>query len=399
MSINPLSRRKERQSAASGPARSGISGQAYFFITLGVGAAFLLYTTYVSTSLIAVILGSAAIMIPYCNHAYRQARHFGSAEQVADSCYYLGFLMTLIGLCISLFELGADSKAPATLGVVARFGASIVTTLVGMMARILIVQFRADPVSAPREAEARVAESMLRVAKELEESVKQFEDIRRNTVNNINQATKAAETRINNAVEKQLEITEKFTLNAFKRHASILDDLEKNLSKVAIDLSPMHEGMDRIMESISAQMSRLNGVLIKIGDAGEETERRWGGLKSRLDVIAGSLDSLANSADDLNRAGSALTNTSERLDAAAGVLGQTRDVVEHLSSTLKGSEELVERMMRDINSRLEDLSALSQQVREERASAIDATDAVYRGLRDALALITRELSGAIADDV
>ena len=58
-------------------------------------------------------------------------------EQMGDSFYYLGFLYTLTALAISLFSIEGDIN-----DLLKNFGIAITTTLVGLIGRIILSQFR-----------------------------------------------------------------------------------------------------------------------------------------------------------------------------------------------------------------------------------------------------------------
>lgn len=81
-----------------------------------------------------------AAMFGYVYAAYRTDPDDLATEAFADSVYYLGFLFTLIALTFSLLTItegGVDTR-----GLVYRFGAALVTTVVGLSVRIYLVNFR-----------------------------------------------------------------------------------------------------------------------------------------------------------------------------------------------------------------------------------------------------------------
>ena len=369
-----------------------------FVLSLAVGTFFLIYSAVGNFDLMTTGLLAGLVMCPYCFAALRGAGTGANAEELADSCYYMGFLMTLIGLSVSLWSLGQSDGGNHVGQVVSRFGAAIVTTLVGMIFRILIVQQHGASASGPEAAERKVAESMMMVARELDSSIKQMEETRRATINNISQATKAAETRMNNAVEAQIKVTEEFTQEAFKRHGQILDDLSRTLSNVVIDTRPLQENLESIMGSIEDQMTRLNNSLHKIGDAGEATEERWAGLKNRLDVVANSLEGISNGAVKLNASGEALGQAGQRLESMTDALGNAHKVIGNIGATLESHDATVAHMKDGIEQNLEDLKVLREMVSAEHLAAAESTERVYEQLERALTLIGDKLSKAAVTD-
>jgi hypothetical protein len=67
-----------------------------------------------------------------------------SDEKFADSCYYLGFIFTISSIIISLFDL-PGLQGDGKLGDIAvRFGAAMVSTVIGLIVRVYLVSFRKD---------------------------------------------------------------------------------------------------------------------------------------------------------------------------------------------------------------------------------------------------------------
>ena len=83
-----------------------------------------------------------AVMLAYLLYGHIQTKNKPRAERLnyGDSCYYLGFLFTVASLIIALLDIGL--KGELTVPEVAiRFGAAMVTTLLGMAIRVWLVTF------------------------------------------------------------------------------------------------------------------------------------------------------------------------------------------------------------------------------------------------------------------
>ena len=61
-------------------------------------------------------------------------------EQLGDSFYQLGFLFTITALAVTLLFIEDDEVGK----ILTKFGFAVVTTLVGLVGRILLSQFRMD---------------------------------------------------------------------------------------------------------------------------------------------------------------------------------------------------------------------------------------------------------------
>ena len=86
------------------------------------------------------VLSMIAIMAFYIYFIYNNENVSISKEQKADSCYYLGFILTLIAMINTLISLDVDNIDTIFNSVVRDFGLALVTTLVGLVARIIWLQ-------------------------------------------------------------------------------------------------------------------------------------------------------------------------------------------------------------------------------------------------------------------
>ena len=81
-------------------------------------------------------------MLAYSFVGFIEENNEAVLEQFADSIYYLGFLLTLVALIVSLIVF---SEADYSLkGVGSRFGIALITTVIGLFLRILLTNFRSS---------------------------------------------------------------------------------------------------------------------------------------------------------------------------------------------------------------------------------------------------------------
>ena len=82
-----------------------------------------------------------AFMIAYMVYGYRVTRKLARSDRLnyGDSCYYLGFLFTIASIILALFDIRSDGFDVGAIAV--RFGAAMITTLLGMAMRVYLVTF------------------------------------------------------------------------------------------------------------------------------------------------------------------------------------------------------------------------------------------------------------------
>ena len=106
-----------------------------------------------------------AVMAFYIFFIYKNKNLSISKEQKADSCYYLGFILTLIAMINTLITLDVENIGSIFNTVVRDFGLALVTTIVGLVARIIWLQLES---SNAFDGEETIREKLIAEAQELE---------------------------------------------------------------------------------------------------------------------------------------------------------------------------------------------------------------------------------------
>lgn len=105
-------------------------------------------------------------MIIYTWVGYLYSEDSSFMEQFADSVYYLGFLLTLVALVMSLYFYQSDTLEAGLL--TANFSLALITTIFGLAVRIFINNFQIDLSSIERQMMTEVehaANDMIRKSK------------------------------------------------------------------------------------------------------------------------------------------------------------------------------------------------------------------------------------------
>ena len=73
-------------------------------------------------------------------------------EAIGDNCYYLGFLLTLSSLSATLYQLAQSQEQTELMrSIVSGFGIALVSTILGILLRVIFIQLRPDIVIRDRE--------------------------------------------------------------------------------------------------------------------------------------------------------------------------------------------------------------------------------------------------------
>jgi hypothetical protein len=101
------------------------------------------------------------VMMIYIIVGVRREKREISDEKFADTCYYLGFIFTITSIIFSLFDLPQISTRMTAIAV--RFGAAMVSTVLGLGVRVYLVSFQRDIGDAVRSAEEELIEAFARL--------------------------------------------------------------------------------------------------------------------------------------------------------------------------------------------------------------------------------------------
>ena len=93
-------------------------------------------------------------------------------EAIGDNCYYLGFLLTLSSLAATLYQLaGSEEQAELMRSIIGGFGIALISTILGILLRVIFIQLRPDIVARDRETRIELQRAARELRLELAASV------------------------------------------------------------------------------------------------------------------------------------------------------------------------------------------------------------------------------------
>ena len=187
-------------------------------------------------------------------------------DQTGDNAYYMGFIFTLVSLSLSLvfFEDG-------TAGIISSFGVAIFSTLVGIIVRTFLHQFRFDPDDIETASRVELSEATRRIRGELDDTILQLQDFRRNTIQSMNEGFEEIRTNVEKLSNSLLEeIT-----NLAQKAQEPIDQLSKDLTK---SLDGLTQEMTKISDSFSTSVDSQKSF-------SEESERATEALRKFADNV------------------------------------------------------------------------------------------------------------------
>lgn len=184
----------------------------------------------------AVAAGLVIIVYAVATYNFSAARL--EPEQIGDNCYYLGFCITLASLAYTLYALGSAGSDAGMLGdVISGFGVALSSTVVGVMARVVLLQFRVDLAARDKEARSELNQVVRLFGAEMQKSVSSARE----------------------AITQILQTLEEHTASTLASNRKMQDSFEARIEKLVEDATDsMKEAMHEVVESGKDMNKRLS---------------------------------------------------------------------------------------------------------------------------------------------
>ena len=235
-----------------------------FSFALGTGIIILLFVNFGLSEppLLITLIGTVAVMAVYVYLIYFNLTPDISSEQKADSCYYLGFILTLVAMVISLINFNLGEGQELFRSIVRNFGLALVTTIIGIVVRIVWLQLLADRVT---EAEETIRQKMLQEADKLKLEVERITSSFQVLANQAESVTNPLRTNISN-LENTLEVPKKLSeaLEKVAKNSESLSDKFESVNREVDNFSPSKiqelinkvDQLDEILKSVNPDISK-----------------------------------------------------------------------------------------------------------------------------------------------
>ena len=204
-----------------------------------------------------------------------------SNTQFADSIYYLGFLFTLIALTVSLFILNFQ-QGNALDDLMWRFGLALVTTVVGLSARICLTSFHAsfeDSLANAEEALERASQSLRQQLHRMSADMVAQNEAMKTALQHALDTSRSALVDAMGAVKVTLsqaskELSDTISSNVREQERAS-QSLRQQLHRISADMVAHNEAMKTALQhaldtSQSALVDAMGAVKVTLSQASKE---------------------------------------------------------------------------------------------------------------------------------
>ena len=275
-----------------------------FVMALAFGVIGVCVPQYFNQPLFAVVLALLCMMI-YAWLGYLYSVESAFIEQFADSVYYLGFLLTLVALVVSLYFYQSDSLEASLL--TANFSLALITTIFGLAVRIFINNFQLDLNSIERQMMREVehaANEMIRKAKlismQLEVSHTETQVAIKKSMNDAIEAMRGTSLMVDQYAQTRSEELLKNTRLTTETIESAVQAFTENIRKMKLPEEIFVEKLNLPLQHLSKRIDETQQLIQHLNDGQGKISLSTQGIVDSMDRSSAEAGILAQSISVLN---------------------------------------------------------------------------------------------------
>lgn len=329
-----------------------------FLIFFIAGAILIASSKALGASALISIMIPVIIMVCYGYMSFRIARMQLRLDQLGDNIYYLGFLLTLVSLSVTLYQYSSDSDEDF---IVSNFGIALAATIFGIAGRAFLSQMRKDTTATEKEMQASLSEASLRLRSQVFAAVEGFSSLHRQmsqitqeSIVGIAQSHRDLATGLAEIIDEHTKILQNQVEESSKainaKTNSLIDDIDsmsrslnnalKNEQKMLEDTAAHARKTLSTFENVTIDTSSLKSI--------EENLASFSlGLNTKLSAVAQSasrdLEVINNASkrfgDSINKLEKNIESSSDNIVTNLNQMGshtlQVQKAIAHLSEKVK----------------------------------------------------------------
>ncbi|WP_426161281.1 hypothetical protein [Pseudomonas sp. PWP3-1] len=315
------------------------------------------------------------VMLAYWALGYRVRALYDvklTLAKFADSIYYLGFLFTVVSIIICLFDI--QSIGDNLTNMATRFGAAMVSTAIGMVARTLHVGFRPDQEDAVRSVEERAISASEQLAFMFDETREKLTRFRDEVVAISKETTAGAREQIEEIQKHSIAAMDTYFANATQRSNETFDSMLKDAKSASDGLLVTINGLADKSENTLERMEshaldfgnlatrRLEQTLFpddlfasKLQPSIDALSQTTVGVNESISTLADDVKTAARTVGTAIRGLNTKTQTlEETLQAVSGIVDSQQRLMDAMSSHGTTMIQSVERVQKEFLDTLDD---------------------------------------------
>ena len=207
------------------------------------------------------LVAPMVVMLAYIIVGYHARDSEVSEDKFADSCYYLGFIFTIVSIIFCLLDIPKMTAGAGLRDIATRFGAAMVSTVLGMGVRVYLVSFRKDASDAMQDAETALLDSTRFFTAQLQENLKTLQSFEQQVVAAGQASVAGVQTQVEALARNFSETLSKFyaELNEENRAAfrEMVDEVKGASAKLAASVDSYSQGMQTHLGNIEGKVTQF----------------------------------------------------------------------------------------------------------------------------------------------
>lgn len=324
------------------------------------------------------------VMGAYLGIGARHIRSTGLTEQFADSVYYLGFLFTLVALMVSLMAFRTEQVEFQQL--VANFALALVTTIFGLAARIVLVNFEPSAEGSDPEQDildlqiTKLTRSVTRINRELEAVGREMSEQHKRALEEdrarIEKVCRSMELLSENNARSLIAMADQTRVDTEKISAG----LRASLENIRVPENLLADKLNRPLEQFALKLDEAAGLLdrftmyhCRISDGLEKVTESFPEFDRRVQLSVDALAAFNQRLDQDQQARSDLVALSETM---AGIVEGSGGLCRDLATQAENSRLIMESlkgMVEQINRFPGEIDATAAAIRESTQTLVKST--------------------------
>ena len=265
-----------------------------------------------------------------------------------ENLYYLGFLYTLTSLGLSLYQF---VDLGGTQAIISNFGIALITTIVGVLFRVMFHQIREDPSTIESKARLELGQASRKLRVELDQSVLDFNSFRRELVQSIDEGAQEIRDRLKQNFEAAATEGVQFAQNMqnttaeFGEYAAMMRKTARQhataTDKTASAIEALFSRVEQIEVPSDLLEKKLAPLITELSFAVQQTVERAKKEEERIVPLKELIDAAVQLTNILQRNVEAMSEQVKATQSTA--ILQSREVLQTLSREREKYQESVDR--------------------------------------------------------
>jgi biopolymer transport protein ExbB/TolQ len=363
----------------------------HFIIALLFGGSLIVVGILFNSTPLAVIAPIIAMAL-YITKANKDTQL--SQSIIGDSYYYMGFVFTLISLGAALFYLSINDNVDINT-IVGSFGAALVTTVIGLVARLITTSFSFKATGHRKRLEDSVEKSLATFSEQLE-------TLTSTAISSLNKVHTHTEVTLLKTLENYESVNKEISEKYREAMCSGEETISKSIESLAKRINEIEVSPDMVSKPIKTSFDEILQTLKSHNESYEELSDAMTSTNSKLS------SQLENSGSQIqthvDKVETALTKAIDRqmINYEQSLGSTSKEIVASLDSikALKvDSENQLSSELEGLGSRISEISSLlsdaSTPLQESSKLLGDSNEKMKINISD-FSSLSDELSQAIA---